>query len=128
MQIRTRVASRSSALTVQQITPVSVGKDGYLKLDDTASLIQEDETLLGIATLDLDGTYVLSMEISDTELEELLCARLQARASDTLGVIGRAITSSSGKLNTSQSRDALENLPITRTVRNSVFTRGWRGF
>lgn len=121
MQIRTRVAGQSSNPAFHPIVPVSVANDGYLRPDETASFVQDDGTLVGITQITLRGRYVLSVEISDTDLEELLGARLRSRASETLGAIGRAITSSSQDLDTATSGDSLEEMPITRTARNGRF-------
>jgi hypothetical protein len=89
--------------------------DARLGFSADASVIDWTGAILAEVPLKMNGRFLLAIDLSDDEFEQLMLARLNMRPAATLAAIGRALTADADNHEESVSLDVLQGLAIDRS-------------
>lgn len=112
MRIRTRRTDQRVKPSELGIRPVVTRPTGYIEWSDDLPLVHSDGALIVSAWATLKGQYLMSIELDDQDLAELVAARLRVRPAETIAAIGRAMGEIGENLGSAKPSDALASMGI----------------
>jgi hypothetical protein len=89
--------------------------DAHLGFSAEASVIDWTGAILAEVPLNTSGRYLLAIDLSDDEFEQMTLARLNMRPAATLAAIGRALTADAGNHEEGVSVDVMKGVTIDRS-------------
>ena len=107
----------------QDAVPLRRAPEGKWERAPDGSIVASDGSLLWNAYLSVRGNQLLSVELDDVELRQVIEARLKTRPADTLSLIGKAISDTSECLGSVAAHDAMTDVGIDRSHEPDLFSR-----